>query len=231
MKALKTPFCLLMVLLTGCGLLVGMADGLQSDVVTLITQESEASSARIDTHESETPSAENAPAVKADKGFTRDEMVAYILARNPRVFEKLAGIIADAVMHSAEEFSIPPGYIFALMSVESTFRYDAVSSADCIGLMQVNPKHWVGKEEGSDALVKAGVVSSVQDLYDPEINIRAGAYILHHYIDQGKERGVENPVEYGLTRYFGGTSNSHFDKMCKELGRFYVFVQRRVAIG
>jgi soluble lytic murein transglycosylase len=62
---------------------------------------------------------------------------------------------------------------------ESKFRADAKSSAGAIGLMQLLPATAQGI-----AIHTGGSKFVVSDLYNPEINIRYGAWYLHHLIQK-----------------------------------------------
>lgn len=150
-------------------------------------------------------------------------MSGFMQAQNEQVYPDLAEVILDATIKAAAEFEIPPVYLFALIAVESSYNYADVSSADCLGLMQVNPKVWVTDKDNKENLVQAGIVSKRADLFDPKKNIRAGAYILRHYIDKGISEGAANPMKYALERYFGG-SNNHYAKVCQMLGAYHVWV-------
>jgi soluble lytic murein transglycosylase len=62
---------------------------------------------------------------------------------------------------------------------ESKFRADAKSSAGAIGLMQLLPATAQGI-----AIHTGGSKFVVSDLYNPEINIRYGAWYLHHLMQK-----------------------------------------------
>ncbi len=80
----------------------------------------------------------------------------------------------EAVTKYSQEYSVPKELIFAVIKVESDFDPNAVSSAGAVGLMQMLPStyKWLTtllKEEYSE-----------QDLYNPEISIKYGAYYLRY---------------------------------------------------
>src|SRR5207248_11197623 len=60
---------------------------------------------------------------------------------------------------------------------ESKFRANATSSAGAIGLMQLQPATAKGI-----ALRTGGSKFVLSDLYNPELNVRYGAWYLHHLI-------------------------------------------------
>jgi len=67
---------------------------------------------------------------------------------------------------------------------ESKFEADAKSSAGAIGLMQLQPATAKGI-----AIRTGGSKFVLSDLYNPEINVRYGAWYLHHLLQKyGDER-------------------------------------------
>lgn len=79
----------------------------------------------------------------------------------------------DVVNRTAEEFSLSPSLIYAVIHTESKFDPSAVSSAEAKGLMQITDDtyDWAMKRAGE-------APSTPDDLYDPEANIRIGCYVL-----------------------------------------------------
>jgi soluble lytic murein transglycosylase len=72
----------------------------------------------------------------------------------------------------------------AVIDEESKFRADAKSSAGAVGLMQLLPATAKGI-----AIHTGGSKFVTSDLYDPEINVRYGAWYLHHLLQKyGDER-------------------------------------------
>jgi soluble lytic murein transglycosylase len=67
----------------------------------------------------------------------------------------------------------------AVIYQESKFKADAMSSSGAIGLMQLLPDTAKGI-----ALHTGGSKFRVKDLYDPEINVRYGAWYLRHLLDK-----------------------------------------------
>lgn len=73
---------------------------------------------------------------------------------------------------AADEFEVDPAIIYAVIYCESNFDADAVSSAGALGLMQMMPATF---EEMQFYLKET---RSEEELFDPQINIRYGAYYL-----------------------------------------------------
>ena len=79
----------------------------------------------------------------------------------------------DEVRAASDEFGVPESIIFAVIKTESDFDKTAVSSAPAHGLMQLTEEtyFWIGND-------MLGEDPSAFDIYDPELNIRYGAYYL-----------------------------------------------------
>jgi soluble lytic murein transglycosylase len=84
---------------------------------------------------------------------------------------------ASIVRGHAQNYDLNPALLAAVIEEESKFRADAKSSAGAIGLMQLQPATAKGI-----ALRTGGSKFVLSDLYDPEINIRYGAWYLHHLL-------------------------------------------------
>jgi soluble lytic murein transglycosylase len=84
----------------------------------------------------------------------------------------------------AANYRLDPALLAAVIEQESKFDSHARSSAGAIGLMQLQPATAKGV-----ALRTGGTRFRVADLYDPEINVRYGAWYLRHLLDKyGDER-------------------------------------------
>ena len=99
------------------------------------------------------------------------------------------------LLSAAEEFSIDPCLLAALVYCESSFRADAVSSVGAIGLMQIMPEtgEWLsGKAEPPAPY-------TTDALYDPATNLRLGCWYLDFLRDRYDGRWQE-----ALTAYIAG---------------------------
>jgi len=84
----------------------------------------------------------------------------------------------------ARNYELDPALLAAVIYQESKFKADARSSSGAIGLMQLLPDTAQGI-----ALHTGGTAFRVGDLYDPEINVRYGAWYLRHLLQKyGDER-------------------------------------------
>lgn len=119
------------------------------------------------------------------------------------LFAVLAGLrtyyplrYAEIVERWAQDRSLNPHLIAAVIRAESRFRPRVVSRAGAIGLMQIMPAtgEWIAAQVGKEGF-------QVADLYDPEINIRLGTWYLRHLLN----RFIE--VDLALAAYNAGSTN------------------------
>jgi soluble lytic murein transglycosylase len=96
----------------------------------------------------------------------------------------------------ASNYSLDPALLAAVIYQESKFEADAKSASGAIGLMQLLPDTAKGI-----ALHTGGSEFRVADLYNPEINIRYGAWYLRHLL---RKYGDETTA---LAAYNAGQSN------------------------
>jgi peptidoglycan lytic transglycosylase len=96
----------------------------------------------------------------------------------------------------ADNYSLDPALLAAVIYQESKFKANARSTSGAIGLMQLLPDTAKGI-----ALHTGGSAFRVDDLYDPEINVRYGAWYLRHLLRRyGEERSA-------LAAYNAGQDN------------------------
>ena len=84
---------------------------------------------------------------------------------------------ASIVRGHAHNYDLNPALLAAVIEEESKFHADAKSSAGAIGLMQLQPATAKGI-----AIRTGGTKFVLSDLYNPEINVRYGAWYLHHLL-------------------------------------------------
>jgi soluble lytic murein transglycosylase len=84
----------------------------------------------------------------------------------------------------ARNYRLDGALLAAVIYEESKFNADATSKSGAIGLMQLLPStaEGIAKRTGGSRF-------RVSDLYDPELNVRYGAWYLRHLLDKyGDER-------------------------------------------
>lgn len=91
------------------------------------------------------------------------------------------------------KYGFDPNLIMAQIHVESSFRYNAVSSMGAIGLMQIMPA--TGKSIAKD------LGYSSYNLFDPVTNIKFGIYYMH------KLHKRFGDYDIALSAYFWGPTN------------------------
>jgi soluble lytic murein transglycosylase len=96
----------------------------------------------------------------------------------------------------ARHYDLDPALLAAVIYQESKFKASARSSSGAVGLMQLLPS----TAEGI-ALHTGGTAFRVNDLYDPEINVRYGAWYLRHLIEKYGDE------ETALAAYNAGQDN------------------------
>ncbi|MBA2474785.1 MAG: lytic transglycosylase domain-containing protein [Actinobacteria bacterium] len=100
------------------------------------------------------------------------------------------------VQAHARNYRLDPALLAAVIYQESRFRPRAESPSGAIGLMQLLPATAQGI-----AVRTGGTRFRVDDLYDPELNVRYGSWYLRHLLDKyGEER-------MALAAYNAGQAN------------------------
>ncbi|HEX6762201.1 MAG TPA: lytic transglycosylase domain-containing protein [Gaiellaceae bacterium] len=122
----------------------------------------------------------------------------YVYRTNPPWYERIRYPLrySQYVRVHADEHGLDPALVAAVIYQESKFRSSVVSSSGAIGLMQLTPATARGI-----AIRTGGSKFRTQDLYDPEINIRYGAWYLDNLF---KKYGNEQLV---LAAYNAGQGN------------------------
>jgi soluble lytic murein transglycosylase len=117
----------------------------------------------------------------------------------------------------AAHYHLDPALLAAVIYQESRFRAGARSASGAIGLMQLLPSTAQGIADHT-----GGTRYKPSDLYDPEINVRYGAWYLRHLMDKyGTER-------LALAAYNAGQDN--VDKWLAE-GSGIAFPETRAYIN
>jgi soluble lytic murein transglycosylase len=95
---------------------------------------------------------------------------------NPRMSEPEKTSLSETVYEESRRYGYDPVLLLALIHTESSFRSDARSVKGAQGLMQIMPA--VGQALTPEMEKALDIESVTKDLYDPEINVRLGAYYL-----------------------------------------------------
>lgn len=103
----------------------------------------------------------------------------------------------NIIRQQAREKGVDAALIAAVIYTESRFR-DQTSEADARGLMQITPA-----TAGDIERLSGGTSFELQDLSDPEINIRYGTFYLAHLLDI-----FDDDVVAALAAYNAGPGNA-----------------------
>ena len=124
--------------------------------------------------------------------------VAVVDVTSPPWYERIRYPLrySEFVRVHAREHSLDPALLAAVIYQESKFHSGAKSSSGAIGLMQLTPQTARGI-----AIRTHGSAFHTQDLYNPEINIRYGAWYLDNLF---RKYGTERLV---LAAYNAGQGN------------------------
>ena len=122
--------------------------------------------------------------------------------------------IAAYIQNASREFDVPYDVIYAIIETESDFDPDAVSSTGARGLMQIN------KITLQDINENLKTDYSMNDLFDPEINIKLGAsYLARLYKRFGNFETVYAAYNAGPTKVSEWLKDSEYSNDGKTLIR------------
>ena len=123
---------------------------------------------------------------------------------------------AESVQKYAAEFAVPEDIIYAVIKIESGFDSEAVSRANCVGLMQLHPDtfRWI-----SDDMLKEELPDSY--ISDPDTNKKYGTWYLSYlYGKFGKWETVYAAYNAGEGRVSGWLSDKNYSTDGKTLKDF-----------
>jgi soluble lytic murein transglycosylase len=122
----------------------------------------------------------------------------YVVETKPAWYERLRYPLRyETIVRShARNYRLDPALLAAVIYSESKFHASAKSRSGAIGLMQLLP----ATAEGI-AVRTGGNRFRVEDLYDPEINVRYGAWYLRNLLDKYRDERL------ALAAYNAGQEN------------------------
>ena len=123
---------------------------------------------------------------------------AYVLETEPTWYERLRYPLRyeEYVVGHAENYRLEPQLLAAVIYQESKFDPGARSSSGAVGLMQLLPEtgQGIADRTGGDAW-------QPEDLLEPELNIRYGAWYLRNLLDKYGDEAL------ALAAYNAGQAN------------------------
>ena len=124
---------------------------------------------------------------------------AWVVSAQPEWYERLRYPLRyEAIVRAhARNYDLPPALLAAVIYSESRFDASARSDAGAVGLMQLLPEtaRGIAIRTGGDRFV-------VDDLLDPEVNVRYGSWYLRHLLDR-----YDDDVPTALAAYHAGQGN------------------------
>ena len=96
------------------------------------------------------------------------------------------------IQRYSKEYNLNLNFVYAVVKAESSFNHMVVSKSGAIGLMQIMPQTavWIASELNE--------AFEIENLYNPEINIKYGCFYLRYLIDKF------NNKTYALCAYNAG---------------------------
>lgn len=150
-----------------------------------------------------------------------------LLEQNLKWYPKLSStnrkIILDTIISESTKYNINPIILYSLLHVESSMRFwiqhtpvkvtinKRKRTVQAVGLGGVVWEWW------HKQLKEANIAEVRSDLFNPETNIKAAAFILNEFSKRGKLKGTKSKDESMLRRYFGGNFKSYSDKIDKKV--------------
>jgi soluble lytic murein transglycosylase len=122
----------------------------------------------------------------------------YVYETEPRWYERLRYPLRyeQIIRGHAENYHLDPQLLAAVIYQESKFDAGAVSASGAVGLMQLLPSTGQGIAERT-----GGDSWTPDDLRNPELNVRYGAWYLRHLLDKYGDE------ELALAAYNAGQTN------------------------
>jgi soluble lytic murein transglycosylase len=104
---------------------------------------------------------------------------------------------SDIVEANASEYGLDSDLLYALIETESGFNKDAVSNVGAMGLTQILPEtfQWLQTKTGETLPDNA--------LFEPEVSVKYGAYLLRYLIDEFGD------VSTAIAAYHAGITKVH----------------------
>jgi soluble lytic murein transglycosylase len=142
-------------------------------------------------------------------------LVLYVQSAEPSWYYRLRYPLSyeQIVRGHARNYRLEPALLAAVIYQESKFDAEARSDAGAVGLMQLRPETAKGI-----ALRTGGSRFRVEDLTNPEINVRYGSWYLRHLLDKYGEE------ETALAAFNAGQGNVD---SWREQGKGIAFAETR----
>jgi hypothetical protein len=151
--------------------------------------------------------------------FTADDLRHDINKMYPALSSRVKTVIIDTILRESNKYNVNPLILYSLIHTESSMRpwiehkrilitiKGKKKYIRAVGLGGVVWEWW------GNALKKANIAEVRSDLFDPEVNIKAVAYIYNAFYKMEKHKKASTQDESAMIRYFGGGYKSYFVKI------------------
>ena len=129
------------------------------------------------------------------------------VAASTAFMEGTVKVQEDREAAAKQQQIIDDDLVNAIIQVESSGNPKAVSNKGAYGLMQIRWSIW------KDELREQGIAKEKKDLFNSQTNIKAGRYILAHYMEKH-----DNNLKAALNSYSGGAKR-YYEKVMEEVER------------
>jgi len=158
--------------------------------------------------------------------ITKEELLKDLLKHYPETSLRHKKQILETILEESEKYKINPLILYSLCYVESSFRpwlehKETTIDMDgkkikikAVGLTGVVWEWW-GKK-----LKEANIAETRGDLFDPIINIRAGAFVYNKLYHQPMHAKANYKDESALLRFFGGSYTEYIDRIDSKIAEF-----------
>jgi len=135
----------------------------------------------------------------------------WVYTHSDRISEKTSRLIVQSAMRTDK-----PLLILSVVAVESEFVPTAVSNKGAKGLTQVMWKTW------SESLKKANIAKEERELFDIDVSIRAGNFVLDDCFKQGGD-----DISKVLQCYLGKGEGWYKNRITENLANLYLITRER----
>lgn len=158
--------------------------------------------------------------------ITKDDFMKDLKHNYPETSLRTKKKILNAIMDESSNYDINPLILYSVFFVESSFRpwiehtptniiiNKKTTKIRAVGLGGVVWEWW------GDKLKSAGIAETRGDLFDPETNVRATAFIYNEMYKMPIHKSAKNKDESALLRYFGGDYPIYLQRIDAKISKF-----------
>jgi soluble lytic murein transglycosylase-like protein len=154
--------------------------------------------------------------INYELSFVKDDLLTYGYS------ERYLKLVVSSMKKASEDYKIPIGLLHAIFRIESDYRFNITHptvvidykgkkiTTNAIGLGGIIWEFW------GDSLKANNIADHEMDLYLPDVNIKASAYILRKLINQELSTNKQSfSMANIIRRYYGAYSQLYMEKMIR----------------